>query len=91
MLLLQFAEQKILQWGITMSLVGDDEKVAVIVESVFDLQALVRGAVVTGESLVDDPDVGRLGLEFMAVMAILNHTEDRIENLVQSLGFDRAA
>ncbi|MEL6758196.1 MAG: hypothetical protein AAFP81_17325 [Pseudomonadota bacterium] len=66
-------------------------QVAAIVEQVFDLQALVRGAVVTGESLVDDPNIGRLGLEFMAVMAILNHTEERFGELVKDLGFDRAA
>lgn len=65
------------------------EQVASIVENVFDLQALVRGAVVTGESLIDDPDIGRLGLEFMAVMAILNHVEDRFDDLTGKLGFER--
>lgn len=74
-----------------MGKMGDDDKIGLIVESVFDLQALVRGAVKSGEAIVDDPDVGRLGLDFMAVMAILAHVEERFEDLTEQLGFDRAA
>lgn len=70
---------------------GDSEKIGAIIEQVFDLQALVRGAVRTGEYITDDPDIGKLGLEFLAVMSILSHVETRFEDLTEQLGFDRAA
>lgn len=65
-----------------------EDKISAIVEHVFDLQALVRGAKITGEHLASDPNIGRLGLEFQAVMAIISHIEEKFETLTAQLGFE---
>lgn len=74
-----------------MSNKGDEDKIAAIIETVFDLQALVRGALRTGEYLTDDPEIGKLGLEFMALMKILAQVDEDFAELTEKLGFDRAA
>lgn len=64
---------------------NDETKVTMIVEHVFDLQSLTRGALRAGESLIDDPKFQGLGLDFMAVMSILSHLEARYVELIEKL------
>lgn len=68
-----------------MSAVDDEQKMVLISEQIPELQALVRGALMAGEQIINNHPGTGLGLEFLALMSILSAADKKFADLSAEL------